>query len=65
MSFEQPAEKVKRSAAEYSKAYRKRMKDDPDLYNTFREHEILRVKLYMSQLCEEKTKKFREATKIE
>ena len=55
--------KVRKSCAENSRAYRQRIKEDPDYYKTFREHENARVKSYLARLPKNKQEHYREMSR--
>ena len=58
-----PQLKRRKMAAEASKAFRRRIKEDKERYRAHRECENTRVKLYMTQMTDEKKAAYRETTK--
>lgn len=55
-----PAPKKRKSPAQYQRAYRQRIKDNPELYKLYRACETERVKECITNLTEEKKAQYRK-----
>lgn len=60
----EPRQCYAKTAAERARAYRERLKADPEAYRVHRQYEDLRVKTYMAKLTPEKKAQYHEKSNI-
>ena len=56
--------KQRKTAADYSKEYRKRLKENHELYRLYRAYETSRVKEYRDKMTAEKKAQYKEKSRI-